>query len=242
MSRMAPLLPWLPDDDFTAFPDPESALREPDGLLAVGGCLHPKRLQAAYRRGVFPWYSEGQPILWWTPDPRAVLFPDELHLSRSLRKTLRTSPERGGFQVTLDAAFGAVIDACAEPRPGQEGTWITQEMRRAYLRLHQEGGAHSVEAWRGDALVGGLYGVSLGRVFFGESMFTRERDASKVAFAHLVAQLRAWDYGLIDCQVHTEHLASLGARCIPRTEFNALLDRYCVLPGYEGLWNDGHAK
>ena len=226
----------LSADATAPFPDPARALREPDGLLAVGGCLSVTRLKAAYRRGVFPWYGEGEPILWWTPDPRAVLFPEALHLARSLRKTLRKPPERGGFRVTLDTAFAAVTGACAEPRPGQDGTWITPEMERAYVRLHREGVAHSVEAWRGEELVGGLYGVAIGRVFFGESMFTRVQDASKVAFAHLVAQLRAWDYRLIDCQMHTAHLASLGARDIPRATFNDLLDRYCILPGRDGPW------
>ena len=230
------ILPWIPADDLSPFPDPRSALREPDGLLAAGGRLSPTRLKTAYRQGIFPWFSEGQPILWWTPDPRAVLFPQELRISRSLRKTLRKAPENGGFRITLDAAFASVIDACAEPRPGQEGTWITGDMKRAYVRLHQEGAAHSAEAWQGDELAGGLYGVGIGRVFFGESMFTRKQDASKAAFAHLVAQLQAWGYRLIDCQVQTDHLVSLGARSIRRTEFNALLDRYCVLPGREGAW------
>lgn len=230
------ILPWIPADDLSPFPDPRSALRDPDGLLAAGGRLSPTRLKTAYRQGIFPWFSEEQPILWWTPDPRAVLFPRELRISRSLRKTLRKSPENGGFRVTLDTAFASVIEACAKPRPGQEGTWITEDMKRAYVRLHHEGAAHSAEAWQGDELAGGLYGVSIGRVFFGESMFTRKRDASKVAFAYLVAQLRIWGYRLIDCQVRTDHLVSLGARGIRRTEFNALLDRYCALPGREGLW------
>ena len=229
-------LPWIPADDFTPFPDPASALREPDGLLAAGGRLSSARLRTAYRHGIFPWFSEGQPILWWTPDPRAVLFPQELRISRSLRKTLRKTPDNGGFRITLDTAFAAVIDACAQPRPEQEGTWITRDMKQAYVRLHREGVAHSAEAWRGDELAGGLYGLAIGQVFFGESMFTRKRDASKVAFAHLVTQLQAWGYRLIDCQVQSDHLTSLGARSIRRAEFNALLDLHCALPGRPGAW------
>ncbi|HHC72240.1 MAG TPA: leucyl/phenylalanyl-tRNA--protein transferase [Thiotrichales bacterium] len=203
------------------FPPVSSALEEPNGLLAVGGDLSPRRVLAAYRRGIFPWYSQGQPILWWSPDPRAVLFPERLHISRSLRKRLR----RRSYRVTLDLAFEAVIEACAAvPRPGQEGTWITSEMAEAYLRLHRLGYAHSVETWQAGRLVGGLYGVAMGRIFFGESMFSRETDASKVAFAHLVRHLRRYDYRLIDCQVETSHLLSLGAGNIPRDRFVAMVD------------------
>ncbi|MGB0721815.1 MAG: leucyl/phenylalanyl-tRNA--protein transferase [Gammaproteobacteria bacterium] len=230
-------LPWIPpDDELSPFPDPETALREPDGLLAAGGQLSSRRLKTAYRQGIFPWFSAGQPILWWSPDPRMVLYGDELKVSRSLRKTLRKSPLDGGFEYSLDRAFADVVEACSAPRPGQDGTWITDDMKEAYLRLHREGTAHSVEAWRDGALVGGLYGVAIGKVFFGESMFTRQRDASKAAFVLLVAQLRRWGFPLIDCQVHTPHLESLGARCISRTEFNAHLGRWCALPGRPGPW------
>ena len=225
-------LHWIPDDDHSPFPDVERALRDPDGLLAVGGNLSPQRLAAAYRRGIFPWYGEHQPILWWSPDPRAVLFPEDLKVSRSLRKTLR----RGDYRVTLDAAFPEVIGACAAPAPGREGTWITDEMLDAYCHLHHLGLAHSAEAWFGDALVGGLYGIAVGRAFFGESMFSRRSDASKVAFVHLVRQLQAWGYGLIDCQVSSRHLTRLGAVEIPRREFVALLDRLCDEPGHPPPW------
>jgi len=225
---------WLePDSDPAHFPDPHYALVEPDGLLAVGGDLSPARLLNAYRQGIFPWYSDGQPILWWSPNPRAVLFPEHLKVSRSLRKTLRKRP----FRVSLDTAFDAVIEACSEPREDQEGTWITEEMKQAYIHLHRIGFAHSAECWEGDTLVGGLYGVSLGKVFFGESMFTRRSDASKIAFAHLVEQLKAWNFGLIDCQVHTSHLASLGAEDIPRERFLELLDHWCdPFDAYQGQW------
>lgn len=218
MTRLS--LYWIGEGDPpNAFPPVERAFREPDGLLAAGGDLSSARLLAAYRRGIFPWYESGQPILWWSPDPRMVLFPDELHLSHSLRKTLR----RQTFTVTFDAAFNDVIVACANPRPDQGGTWITPEMRRAYLRLHREGHAHSIEVWRGTNLAGGLYGIRIGRVFFGESMFSRESDASKVALAHLCRH----GYDLIDCQVESPHLRRLGARAIPRHEFLARLDAAC---------------
>ncbi len=226
-------LPRLdPEDPQAPFPDQRRALREPDGLLAFGGDLSPARLVRAYRNGIFPWYSAGQPILWWSPDPRAVLFPERLHISRSLHKTLR----RGVFRVTLDRAFDAVVEACAEPRPQQEGTWITSGMRAAYGRLHRLGIAHSAEAWQDGELVGGLYGVALGRVFFGESMFSRRTDASKVALCHLVATLRAWGYGLIDAQIPSPHLARLGVETLPRAEFLALLERWCALPGRPAPW------
>ena len=225
---------WLdPESDPAQFPDPVYALEEPNGLLAVGGDLSPARLLNAYRQGIFPWYSDDQPILWWSPDPRAVLFPDQFTPSRSLRKTLRKRP----FRVTLDNAFAAVIEACSEPRSDDAGTWITDEMKQAYLQLHHIGFAHSVECWEGDALVGGLYGVSMGKVFFGESMFTRRTDASKVGFAHLVEQLKDWEFGLIDCQVHSGHLASLGAEDIPREEFLGLLDIWCdPFEAHQGKW------
>ncbi len=209
------------------FPDPQTAETDPDGLLAVGGDLSPARLINAYRRGIFPWYSAGQPILWWSPDPRMVLFPERLHVSRSLRRTLR----RGEYQITFDRDFGAVIRACAEvPRPGQEGTWITPEMMEAYETLHRLGLAHSVEAWYRGELAGGLYGVALGRIFFGESMFSTRSDASKVAFVHLVRSLQAAGSPLIDCQVHTDHLASLGAAPLPRARFLELLADHVDAP------------
>ena len=215
---------WISKNDGEeAFPSVETALRDPDGLLAVGGKLSSARLLSAYRQGIFPWYSVGQPVLWWSPDPRCVLFPEQLKVSRSLRKTLR----KGLFSVTLDSAFEAVIDHCAMPRGDDEGTWITPAIKRSYTLLHQMGIAHSVEVWQDDRLVGGLYGVALGRVFFGESMFSRVSDASKVGFATLVTQLRRWNYPLIDCQVHSEHLESLGATTIPRREFIRLLNQWC---------------
>jgi len=211
---------WLsPHDAPEWFPPPEQALEEPAGLLAAGGDLSPERLLAAYRRGIFPWYSPGQPVLWWSPDPRAVLFPEEFRLARSLAKTLRN----GGLTLTLDADFEGVIDGCAAPRAASPGTWITAEMRAAYLRLHELGHAHSLEVWHSGALAGGLYGVRLGAVFFGESMFSRVRDASKAALAHLVALARRHGLAVIDCQLPSRHLASLGARSIPRSQFQALL-------------------
>lgn len=226
-------LPWLdPRNDDQPFPAPGRALAEPDGLLAAGGNLSPRRLLHAYRQGIFPWYSSGQPILWWSPNPRLVLFPEYLNISRSLRKTLRNGP----FTVTADAAFEAVIDACAAPRTPGGGTWITSEMRRAYCRLHRLGHAHSIETWHLGELVGGLYGVAVGRVFYGESMFSQVSNTSKVALVALATQLRRWDFALIDCQVRTDHLLRLGAVDIPRETFLQLLERYCPRPGREGLW------
>lgn len=228
-------IPTFRTSAFT-FPPPEMA--SPEGLLAIGGDLRSERLLEAYRRGIFPWYSAGQPVLWWSPNPRTVLFPQRLKISRSLRKTLR----RAGFIVTLDTAFSAVIDACAGPRrnhPGG-GTWITEEMRAAYCRLHEEGYAHSVETWRDGKLVGGLYGVSLGGAFFGESMFSRENDASKVALAHLVRQIREWRFSLIDCQLASAHLFSLGAEEIQRVEFLALLETALGMPDRVGAWHFDH--
>jgi leucyl/phenylalanyl-tRNA--protein transferase len=210
--------------DQLAFPPPE--LAEPDGLLAVGGDLSPARLLLAYSMGIFPWFNDGDPILWWSPDPRCILDPCGLHVSRSLARTLR----RGAFRVTIDRAFAAVIDACAEGRRNGAGTWITPAMREAYCRLHALGHAHSVEAWRGEELAGGLYGVCLGRCFFGESMFHRVADASKVAFVTLARHLAARGFELLDCQLPGPHLASLGAREIPRAEFLARLRRGGVVP------------
>lgn len=227
---------WIdPTDDKAPFPDVELALREPDGLLAIGGGLSPKRLINAYTHGIFPWYSAGQPILWWSPDPRLVLYPAELRISRSLRKTLR----RQSFDVTFDQAFAKVINACAEPRPSQDGTWITPEMNKAYCQLHEMGLAHSVEAWHQGELLGGLYGVAIGQVFFGESMFSRRTDASKVAFAHLVRHLENWNYRLIDCQVKSTHLVSLGAREIPRRQFTQLLTQLTRAGGQPAPWRSG---
>lgn len=208
------MIPWL--DPSTPFPPIETALTEPNGLLAAGADLSPSRLVDAYRHGIFPWYGEGQPILWWSPDPRMVLHLSEFRVSRSLEKRLR----RREFDVRVDTAFDAVVDACASvPRGQGGGTWITAAMIDAYRRMHRRGYAHSVEAWRGDELAGGLYGLALGRMFFGESMFARQTDASKVALAGLVGWLRQRDIPLIDCQQETRHLASLGARPIPRARF-----------------------
>jgi leucyl/phenylalanyl-tRNA--protein transferase len=211
---------WLsPQDPPDSFPPLEQALDDPAGLLAAGGDLSPPRLLAAYRRGIFPWYSPGQPVLWWSPDPRAVLFPEEFRCSRSLGKTLRN----GGFSTQIDRDFAGVIDCCAAPRQHSPGTWITAEMREAYLRLYQLGFAHSIESYRRESLVGGLYGVRLGGIFFGESMFSRERDASKVALAHLVSVCRRNGIAVIDCQLASQHLQSLGTRAIPRSQFQRLL-------------------
>jgi leucyl/phenylalanyl-tRNA--protein transferase len=225
------MIPWLRPG--SPFPSPTSALAEPNGLLAAGGDLSPRRILAAYRRGIFPWYSPGEPILWWSPDPRMVLFPTEFKISRSLARTLRSA----AYQVRLDTAFADVIAACAEtPRAGQSGTWITGEMQAAYRRLHELGYAHSVEVTMDGQLVGGLYGMALGRVFYGESMFAWRSDASKIALAHLCAHLNRKGFGIIDCQMETAHLASLGARPIPRREFMALLDRLAVTDDRPGPW------
>lgn len=208
------MIPWLKNAD--TFPPLDRALREPNGLLCAGADLSPGRIVEAYRNGIFPWFSPGEPILWWSPDPRMVLIPDELVISRSLRRTLR----RGKYEIRLDSDFAAVIGACAQtPREGQQGTWITHEMRMAYEALFELGFAHSVETWVDGKLVGGLYGLAIGKMFYGESMFAHATDASKIAFAHLVTYLRDAGFGLIDCQMKTAHLASLGAREIPRAEF-----------------------
>ncbi len=227
----------LPDK--IIFPPPE--LAEEDGLLAVGGDLSESRLLLAYSTGIFPWYSEGSPILWWSPDPRLVLLPDELKMSRSLGQTIK----RGDFKVTMDRAFNSVIKNCADVhRHEDRGTWITKDMIKAYTRLHRLGYAHSVESWyvgttrsREGELAGGLYGVSLGSAFFGESMFTKKSNASKVAFVKLVQQLRQWDFTLIDCQVSTAHLISLGAREIPRNEFMTMLKLALKTPTRKEKWD-----
>jgi len=220
------MLTWLQRDELS-FPPLETAMREPNGLLAAGGDLSPQRLLAAYRHGCFPWYQEGQPLLWWSPDPRTVLYPEELHVSRSLAKKLR----QGVFDVTFDRAFRDVIEGCAAPRDYADGTWITTPMQNAYIKLHQIGVAHSVEVWQDGQLVGGLYGLAMGRLFFGESMFSRTTDASKVGFVTLVERLRDWDFRLIDCQMPTQHLASFGARTIPRRIFAEALTKYLDEPG-----------
>jgi len=225
------VIPWLQPGE--AFPPVERALSTPNGLLAAGGDLSPERLLAAYRLGIFPWYSEGEPILWWSPDPRMVLFPVELKVSRSLAKSLRNRR----YEIRFDTAFEAVMQACAAPREGQAGTWISAEMIRAYLQLHRLGWAHSVETWIDGELAGGLYGMAIGRAFFGESMFTRARDASKLALVHLVQHLAREGYGLIDCQMRTPHLASMGAREIPRAGFSARLRELVHCGDVPGSWS-----
>jgi len=209
-------LPWL--DESLEFPSPETALIEPDGLLAAGGDLSTKRLIEAYKQGIFPWYSDDQPILWWSPDPRCVLKPEQAYTSKSLKKHIRkTKP-----QLTFDSAFEDVIHHCTRLN-SNEGTWITKEMEEAYIELHQQGIAHSVEVWENNELIGGLYGLAIGRCFFGESMFSLKPNSSKVAFTSLCAQLHQWDYSLVDCQVENPHLLSLGANCIGRTDFLTIL-------------------
>ncbi|MBP6367694.1 MAG: leucyl/phenylalanyl-tRNA--protein transferase [Nitrosomonas sp.] len=203
------------------FPSVENALREPNGLLAVGGDLSPERLLEAYSKGIFPWFNADEPILWWSPNPRMVLFPEEIKISRSLRKTLK----KEHYQIRTDDSFTQVMHACASPRKGQAGTWIHPKMIAAYTALHEMGLAHCVETWMDGELVGGLYGVALGKVFFGESMFSYVPDASKIALVHLAKQLQRREFGLIDCQVKTDHLTSLGAREISRCEFSQQLDR-----------------
>ena len=227
---MRGVIPLLGPHD--PFPPVSKALRSPNGLLCAGADLSPARLLDAYSRGIFPWFSEGEPILWWSPHPRMVLFPAELKVSRSLRKAVA----KGIFQTRFDTAFAEVMRACAEPRDGQAGTWIVPEMVAAYTRLHELGFAHSVESWRDGRLAGGLYGILLGRVFFGESMFSRETDASKVALVKLVARLEALGVGLIDCQQATRHLASLGAREIPRREFAQRLAESIQYPPTGSRW------
>lgn len=237
-SRRVLLLSMLylldPRNPQAPFPDVEMAKQKPDGLLAVGGDLSVTRLVNAYRRGIFPWFGVGDPILWWSPDPRTTLFPERLRISRTLRKTLR----KGHFGATMDRDFDAVITACAR-RPGSGGTWLVPEMISAYRRLHRRGFAHSIEIWQDGTLAGGLYGVAIGRVFFGESMFTRISNASKVALVHLCGRLAAWSFCLIDCQVLTVHLIRMGAEQIPRADFIRLLDRWCSCPNQPTSWDDG---
>jgi leucyl/phenylalanyl-tRNA--protein transferase len=224
------MIPWLCSTD--PFPPIEQALREPEGLLAAGADLSPARLLDAYSHGIFPWFNAGDPVLWWSPDPRMVLFPAELKVSRSLRKTLK----KDLYEIRTDTAFRRVMESCAAPRQGQSGTWISPYMIAAYCRLHELGHVHSVEAWSGGELVGGLYGVAIGRVFFGESMFARAPDASKIALVHLTRQLQRWGFGMIDCQMSTPHLASLGAREIPRAEFGQRLAELVNYPDIVGRW------
>jgi len=212
-----------PEDDQQPFPSLDFAADDPNGLLAIGGSLRPARLLNAYRHGVFPWFEDGQPILWWSPNPRLVLEPGHIHISRSLRKWLR----QGRFRFSFDQAFGKVIRGCAEPRLYTEDTWITQSMLLAYEQMHELGHAHSIEVWQGQTLVGGLYAVSIGQVFFGESMFSRSANASKAGLAYLDKCLQCWNYQLIDCQMETEHLNRMGAHSIERNQFVHLLNEWC---------------
>ncbi|MBA8735069.1 leucyl/phenylalanyl-tRNA--protein transferase [Chromobacterium violaceum] len=225
------MIPWLGPEP--VFPPVSQALSHPNGLLAAGGDLSSRRILAAYSEGIFPWFSDGEPILWWSPAPRMVMFPDELKVSRSLAKTLRNLD----YEIRVDSAFPEVMRACAEPRAGQDGTWIVPEMVAAYCRLHQIGYAHSFETWIDGELAGGLYGVSIGRMFYGESMFSRRRDASKLAFVHMVRHLQAQGVTMIDCQMHTEHLASLGARLISRDVFLATLKENVRHPQPDRMWD-----
>lgn len=220
-------------EEDTPFPTLDAALKDPNGLLAIGGDLSPQRLLAAYARGIFPWYSPGQPVLWWSPDPRMVLFPDELNISRSLEKRLR----RDDYEVRFDTAFREVMQACSTtPRPDQDGTWIVPEMVEAYCRMHALGHAHSVETWMDGKLVGGLYGVAVGRMFYGESMFHHATDASKIAFVHLVRYLQKHGFGMIDCQMKTAHLQRFGAREIPRDAFAEHLKELIHMPHPYEIW------
>lgn len=219
-----PRIAWISQDDPPeAFPDIAAALTVPDGLLAAGGNLAPDRLLYAYRRGVFPWFDSGQPILWWSPDPRCVMLPDSFHLARRLRRSMQNS----ALEISFNKAFSAVVEACAANRVGQKGTWITDEMIEAYSTLHGQGWAHSVEIWRDDELVGGLYGLAIGKAFFGESMFSQESNASKIAMWTLCGLLVGHRFEILDCQVGSPHLTSLGAILMPRSEFAALLERAC---------------
>lgn len=229
------MIPWLTEHD--PFPPVEQAMTDPNGLLAAGADLSTERLLEAYLRGIFPWFGEDDPLLWWSPDPRMVLMVNEVHVSRSLRRVIRS----GRYRVTLDTAFRDVMAGCAEPRDDEGGTWITPEMTEAYTRLASLGFAHSVDVWLDGDLVGGLYGVAIGRMFYGESMFSRCTDASKVALVTLARQLERWGFETIDCQMATSHLASLGAREIPRAEFVETLQRLAKLPPIKSPWTlDAH--
>ena len=235
MTRAMLRLPRLEPDPDAPFPTPDSALRDPDGLLAFGGDLSPRRLLNAYRQGIFPWYSDGQPILWWAPDPRMVFRTDGVRLSSRFRRTLA----RSHWSVRADTAFADVVDACARvPRPGQSGTWITAEMREAYVALHRLGHAHSVEVFDDDRLVGGIYGVAIGRMFFGESMFSSESGGSKVALGGLASRLATWGWPLIDAQVQNDHLVRLGAESWPRREFLQRVVQLTGFPEPAGAWTE----
>ena len=223
------MIPWLEGE--IAVPPVETALTEPNGLLAAGGDLTPARLIAAYRRGIFPWYSEGDPILWWSPDPRMTINPREIRITRSLGKTVRNR----AYEIRFDTAFREVIVTCAAPR-SIGGTWITEPMQLAYIRLHELGHAHSVETWVDGTLVGGLYGVALGRMFFGESMFSISRDASKIALVALAQRLARHEYGLIDCQMHTAHLESMGGRLMAREAFCRRVAELVDYASETGTW------
>lgn len=224
---------WLcPDDPPESFPDVSLALKEPDGLLAAGGDLGSERLLAAYSRGIFPWFEDGQPILWWSPDPRCILWPDKLRVSRRLRQQLRNS----GAELRFNKGFAAVIRACAGKRRSQQGTWITEDMIAAYEQLHREGWAHSVEIWDEHGLAGGLYGLCIGKVFFGESMFSARPNTSKIAMLGLTRHMQSVGLELLDCQVPSPHLFTLGAEFMPRTEFSALLARACDPPVSHDDW------
>lgn len=227
------MVPWLdPNNDLQPFPNPETSLDEPNGLLAAGGSLQPERLLAAYRQGIFPWFEDDQPILWWSPNPRMVITPSDIHVSRSLKKAIN----KDTFDCSFDTAFNRVIHACSTTRELQAGTWITPSMIQAYQALFELGHAHSVEVWFEDELVGGLYGVSIGRVFFGESMFSLRSNASKIGFAFLCEQLSDWGYQLIDCQVQSQHLQSLGASTISRHDFLTRLNQFCPQAVSEQAW------
>ena len=224
-------VPWLNDEDL-AFPLLETALTEPNGLLAVGGDLSIDRLRQAYRQGIFPWYEEGGPIFWWSPDPRYILVPSDLKISRSLKRTLSANK----FKVSCNLAFDDVVNACGDPRVDSDSTWITSYMEKSYSRLHKQSLAHSIEVWLDGKLVGGLYGIAIGKIFFGESMFHQVSDASKVALAHLSQLLVAAGFPLIDCQVHSDHLVSMGAVEMNRSKFKDCLDAYTILNADENLW------
>ncbi len=226
-------IPWI-DEENPSFPDVETAFTEPNGLLAAGGNLKPSTIIAAYSQGIFPWFNPGEPILWWSPNPRMVISPDQLHISRSLRKLLR----KNAYHLTFDKAFNQVITECAKPRIYSEGTWITAAMKTAYQALHEQGHAHSVEIWEENRLVGGLYGVAIGQVFFGESMFSRVNNASKIAMAGLCHRLCQWHFQLFDCQVYSPHLESLGAFTIPRAEFVQKLTCYCQVSPSGANWRN----
>jgi len=227
-------LPHLGNDPGTSFPPTSEALESPNGLLAWGGDLQPERLLMAYRSGIFPWYSDAQPILWWSPVPRCVIFPQKIYLSTRTRRRYNS----GVYRLSADSVFAEVISACAEPRGHDSGTWITQEMVEAYIHLHQLGHAHSLEVWEGDLLVGGIYGLAMGSVFFGESMFSRRTDASKIALVALCRQLQGRGYGLLDCQVGNPHLYSMGAEELPREAFETLLGDLIEVSQPGGSWQD----